>query len=161
MSDIKLGDTLDMKFTTVNTAGLPSALTGGVVAAYPGNSVTEITAGITLTADLDSRTGLNNVHVVATNANGYASGTSYALVLTAGTVDSISVAGYVIGHFTVESSMMALFTRKRILDQATGIFTIYEVDGVTPWLTAQTYKDAAGTQPYDGTGRVARTEEYT
>jgi hypothetical protein len=102
--DFALGSTLDIKFTTVNTLGAPTALSGSPsIAAYPNNSTTEITSGITLTTNFDSRTGLNNVRVVATGANGYATDTNYALVITAGTVDGVSVVGYVVGAFSIEA----------------------------------------------------------
>jgi hypothetical protein len=101
--DFLLGDTFDIKFTTIDSTGLASALSNGAVAAYPGNSLTEITAGLTLTADFDARTGLNNIRVVATTANGFAAETNYVLVLTAGTVDGIAVNGYVVAHFSVEA----------------------------------------------------------
>ena len=102
--DFALEKTFDVKFTTINSSGVPTALLGTpVVAAYPGNSTTEVTAGITLTVDFDARTGLNNVRVVATAANGYLTATNYTLVLTAGTVDGTSVVGYVVGHFSIEN----------------------------------------------------------
>lgn len=102
VGNIRLGHTFDTKFTTIDVNGVASALTDGAIAAYPGNSATEITAGITLTPDFDGLTGLNHVRVEATAANGYAADTEYELVLTAGTVDGMSVAGYVIGHFSIE-----------------------------------------------------------
>lgn len=104
--DFALGSTIDIKFTTRQfSTGAPFTLAGTpAVAAYPDNSTTEITAGITLTVDFDARTGLNNVRVVATGANGYAAGSSYALVITAGTVDGVSVVGEVVGSFTLERS---------------------------------------------------------
>lgn len=46
---------------------------------------------------------------------------------------------------------------KTISDPATGILTVYDDDGVTPLLTAQLYKDAAGSETYSGTG-VERRE---
>ena len=102
--DFAVGQTVDLKFTTRRfTTGAPFTLAGTpAVAAYPDNSVTQITAGITLSVDFDALTGLNNVRVVATAGNGYAAGTSYALVITAGTVDSVSVVGEVVGSFTLE-----------------------------------------------------------
>lgn len=101
--DIALGETIDIKFTTVNTSGVPTTLAGSpVVSAYPDNSTTELTTGITLTVNFDSRTGLHNVRVVATSGNGYAAGTNYTLVITTGTVDGNSVVGYVIGSFSIE-----------------------------------------------------------
>lgn len=109
MLEVLLGTTIDIKFTTRRfSTGAPFSLAGSpAVAAYPGNSTTEITAGITLTTDFDSRTGLNNVRVVATGGNGYASGTIYHLVITAGTVDSVSVVGEVIGAFSLEMQSVA------------------------------------------------------
>jgi hypothetical protein len=103
MTDIALGATIDIKFNTADPAtGAPITLAGTpVVAAYIDNSTTEITAGITLTVDFDSRTGLHNVRVVATSGNGYTTGTSVALVLTAGTVSGTSVVGVKVGEFTI------------------------------------------------------------
>ncbi len=103
LGDIPLGATLDGKFTTRRfSTGAPFTLAGTpAVAAYPDNSTTEITAGITLTVDFDGRTGLNNVRVVATSGNGYLAATNYALVITAGTVDGVSVVGEVIGHVSI------------------------------------------------------------
>lgn len=101
--DISIGETIDLKFTTRQfSTGAPFALAGTpVISAYPDNSTTQITAGITLTADFDGVTGLNNVRVVATTGNGYAAGTNYALVITTGTVDGVSVVGEVIGSFSI------------------------------------------------------------
>lgn len=102
MRYITLGDTFDMKFTTRKfSTGAPFALAGTpVVSAYPDNSTTQLTAGITLTVDFDSVTGLNNVRVVASGGNGYAAG-NWALVITTGTVDGVSVVGEVIENFVI------------------------------------------------------------
>jgi hypothetical protein len=106
MRDYTLGDTLDIKFTTRKfSTGAPFTLAGSpAVAAYEDNNTTEITAGITLSVDFDSRTGLNNVRVVASGGNGYAAGKTYWLVITAGTVDSVSVVGEAVGEFTLGRS---------------------------------------------------------
>lgn len=102
IGDFIIGQTFDHKFCTVQSTGAPSTLGGTpVVSAYVGNSTTQITAGITLTADFDSVTGLNNVRVVATEANGYAPGANYQLVITTGTVNSVSAVGYVVGSFSI------------------------------------------------------------
>lgn len=121
IGDIRLGDTIDVKFTTVNTSGVPTTLAGSpVISAYPGNSTTEVTAGITLTVDFDSRTGMHNVRVVASNGNGYAAG-NYYLVITTGTVSGSSVVGYVIGAFSIESrSAVMPTTAARTLDISAG-----------------------------------------
>lgn len=124
MRDYALGTTFDLKFTTRSfTTGAPTTLAGTpVISAYPDNSTTEITAGITLTVDFDSRTGMHNVRVVATSGNGYASGSNYALVITTGTVGGVSVVGEVIGEFSLEAqSPLRPTTTGRTLDvTATG-----------------------------------------
>lgn len=106
IGDYDLGDTIDCKFGTVQpSTGASYTLAGTpAVAAYVGNSTTEITAGITLTADFDSRTGLNSVRVVATSANGYTAGTNVDIVITTGTVDSVSVVGQPVCSFTLRKT---------------------------------------------------------
>lgn len=118
--DISLGDTIDIKFSTVAASGAPATLSGTpVISAYVGNSTTEITAGITLSVDFDSRTGLNNVSVVASSGNGFAAGTDVDLVITTGTVDSVSVVGYKIAAFSIEKrSALRPTTAGRTLDVA-------------------------------------------
>jgi len=110
MRDYTLEDTFDIKFTTRRfSTGAPFTLAGTpVISAYPDNDLTQLTAGITLTVDFDGVTGLNNVRVVATSGNGYAAGSTYALVITTGTVDGVSVVGEVIGEFTLGRSAAAV-----------------------------------------------------
>lgn len=124
LGDFRLGDTLDFKFcTTSASTGAPTQLAGSpVISAYPGNSTTQLTAGITLTVDFDTVTGLNNVRVVATSGNGYATATNYALVITTGTVGGTSAVGYCVGHFSIGArSALMPTTAARTLDvTATG-----------------------------------------
>jgi hypothetical protein len=142
LGDFRLGDTLDFKFTTVQTTGAPFTLAGGpVVSAYPGNSLTELTAGITLTQDFDGRTGLNNVRVVASGGNGYATATNYELVITTGTVNSVSVVGYVVGTFSIEnrSALMPTTSGRTLVVDASGLADANTVKvGPTGSGTAQT-----------------------
>ena len=98
--------TLNFKFTTRAATGGPSALTGGAVNVYKANSTTESNAGVVLTADFDGVTGLNNV-LIDLSANAfYAVANDYAVVLTAGTVDGVSVAGEVLATFSVQNRYM-------------------------------------------------------
>lgn len=130
--DIALGDTIDMKFTTVDSAGVPTTLAGSPVAAcYFGNSQVESTTGVTLTVDFDSRTGMHNVRVVATSGNGFATNTNVFVVLTAGTVGGASVVGYVVGSFSIEN---------RTSFEALNILTHAELGQTAPAATA-TLKD--------------------
>lgn len=118
IGDIRLGDTFDTKFCTVTTTGAPTTLAGTpVISAYVGNSLTQITAGITLTVDFDGVTGLHNVRVVATSGNGYATASNYQLVITTGTVGGTSVVGYVVADFSIEArSALMPTTAARTLD---------------------------------------------
>lgn len=108
--DITLEDTFHVLFSTRAFAtGAPTTLDGTpVVSAYENDSLTQITAGITLGVDHDSVTGLNLLTIVATAANGYESGKDYSLVITTGTVDSVSVVGEVVGEFTIGRSAAAV-----------------------------------------------------
>jgi hypothetical protein len=123
LGDFRLGETFDFKFTTRRfSTGAPYTLAGSpVISAYHGNDTTQITAGITLSVDFDSVTGLNNVRVVASGGNGYATATNYSLVITTGTVDSVSVVGEVVGTFSIENrSAIMPTTAGRTLDVSAG-----------------------------------------
>ena len=110
MTDYTVGDTVHFMFTTRKfSTGAPFLLGGTpVISAYENESLTQITAGITLGADHDTVTGLNLITVVASGANGFESGKDYHLVITTGTVDSVSVVGEVVGRFTLGRSAAAV-----------------------------------------------------
>lgn len=123
IGDFRLGDTIDTSFTTVQTTGASFTLAGSpVISAYVGNNTTQITAGITLTVDFDSVTGYNHIRIVASGGNGYATASNYRLVITTGTVNSVSVVGYVVCEFSIENrSAVMPTTSARTLDvSATG-----------------------------------------
>lgn len=145
LGDFRLGDTFDTKFTTRQISGAPFTLGGvPVISAYPSNSTTELTAGITLTVDFDARTGLNHVRVVATSGNGYATATDYQLVITTGTVNSVSVVGEVIGEFSIEhrSALMPTTAARTLVVDASGLADANMVKaGPTGSGTAQTAGD--------------------
>lgn len=105
LGDIRLGGTLDAKFSTSRfSSGASFTLAGSpAVSAYVDNGTTEITSGVTLTVDFDGLTGLHNVRVVASGGNGFATATNVTLVITAGTVDGVSVVGVVVGSFSIEN----------------------------------------------------------
>lgn len=102
------GDTVDFKFTTrrFNT-GVPFTLAGTpAVSVYKSNSTTQSTSGITLTVDFDSVTGLNHVRIDTTSdGTFYANGSQFDVVITAGTVDSVSVVGEAIGRFELRAAV--------------------------------------------------------
>jgi hypothetical protein len=101
--DISVGSTIDIQFPT-KLNGVMTTLSGSpAISAYVDNGTTEITAGITLTVDFDGRTGQNNVRVVASGGNGFASATNVSLVITTGTVGGVSVVGHPVGAFSIDN----------------------------------------------------------
>lgn len=156
VGDIRLGDTIDIKFTTRQISGAPFTLAGSpVISAYVGNGTTEITAGITLSVDFDSRTGLNNVRVAATSGNGFATATNVQLVITTGTVNSVSVVGEVIGSFSIEarSALMPTTGGRTLVVDAAGLADANMVKaGPTGAGTAQTARDIGGAVPAAAAG---------
>jgi hypothetical protein len=101
--DYALESTFDVKFTSrIFATGVPGTLAGSpVVEIYEDNGTTQITAAETLTVDFDGVTGLNNLRIAATAANGFEAGKSYSAVISAGTVSGVSVVGEVIANFTL------------------------------------------------------------
>lgn len=111
MRDITLEETCYFNFTTRAFAtGVPTTLAGTpVLSVLESNNATPITAGVSVSVDRASVTGLNQATVVATAANGYEAGKSYAVYISTGTVGGVSVIGEVVAQFTVQAA--AAFTR--------------------------------------------------
>lgn len=113
------------KFTTFRPSTGAAYTLGGTPAlsVYKDNSTTQSTTGVTLTADFDSVTGLNHF-AIDTSADGtfYAAGSFFDIVITTGTVDSVSVVGSVVASFTLrKNSALKPTTAGRTLDvTATG-----------------------------------------
>lgn len=98
--------TLRFKFNTRRfSTGAPYTLAGTPsLAVYPEDSDTQITSGITLTVDADSKTGLHNVVIDLSTSASYAAGKKYEVQIEAGTVDGVSVVGMVIYEFYIHAS---------------------------------------------------------
>lgn len=111
MRDITLEETAYFNFTTRSfSTGVPTVLAGTpVLSVLESNNVTPITAGVSVSVDRASVVGLNQATVVATAANGYEAGKSYAVYISTGTVGGVSVVGEVVAQFTVQAA--AAFTR--------------------------------------------------
>lgn len=121
--DIRLGATIEFTFTTRRfSTGAPYALAGTPsIEAYQTGSSTPITAGVTLTTNYNSVTGLNHVSIAATEGNGFATAKDVSVVIAAGTVDSVSVVGETIGSFSIENrSAVMPTTPGRTLDISAG-----------------------------------------
>ena len=99
--------TLNTKFTTVKSTGEPTVLSNSpVISVYKADGVSPSTAGVTLTVSHNSTVGQNNVLMHLSADAFYAVGNDYQVVITTGTVDSVSVVGYVVAEFSIENRFM-------------------------------------------------------
>ncbi len=95
------------KFSTYQpSTGAAFALAGTpALSVYKDASLTQSTSGVTLTASFDSVVGLNHF-AIDTSSDGtfYSAGSFFDVVITTGTVDSVSVVGAVVGGFTIRKN---------------------------------------------------------
>ena len=105
LGDFTEDTTLYFKFSTVSLAQVPTTLSGvPVIKVYKDDATgTETATGVTLTADFDSVTGLNSVKIDTSADAFYATGADYHVIITTGTVDSISVVGIEVAEFSIEN----------------------------------------------------------
>ncbi len=92
--------TIYVYFNTVGTDGVAETLSSGAIEIYEDGSTTQITTAETLTASFDSIVGYNQV-AIDLNDSGFETGKTYTVVLSGGTVDSVSVTGRIVGVFSV------------------------------------------------------------
>lgn len=112
------------KFTTHRPSTGATFTLGGTPAlsVYKDNSTTQSTTGVTLTPDFDSVTGFNHF-AIDTSADGtfYSAGSFFDIVITTGTVDSVSVTGSVVSSFTLrKTAALKPTTAGRTLDVSAG-----------------------------------------
>lgn len=107
LGDYQAGTVIYDKFTTYRPSTGAAYTLGGTPAlsVYKDNSTTQSTAGVTLNADFDGVTGLNH-YTIDTSADGtfYSAGSNFQVVITTGTVDSVSVVGSVVGSFSIDKA---------------------------------------------------------
>lgn len=124
LGDYAPATVLYFMFTTYRpSTGAAYTLAGTpVVRVYKNGSTTQHTTTYSVTADFDTITGLN-YFTIDTSADGtfYAAGGQFTCVLEAGTVDSVSVVGTVVGTFTLNAtSALRPTTAGRTLDVSAG-----------------------------------------
>lgn len=103
IGDFIAGSSVRIKFNTFSQAFVPTTPSVAMTFAVYKNSTTEITAGITVTADYDGKAGLHMV-VVDTSADAaYTTGEDYDIVFTAGTVDGKDLTRVVLRTFSIEN----------------------------------------------------------
>lgn len=124
VGDYNLSTTFHHRFTTVNASGVPTTL-GNTPSAeyYVDGGTTAFTAGLTLTADFNSRTGLNSLAVLCTSsATGITSGINVSVQIAAGTVSAVSLVGYPIIEYSItrRSPLRPATAGRTLLVGATG-----------------------------------------
>lgn len=124
LGDFDAASVLYTKFTTYRpSTGAPFTLAGTpVVSIYKDGSLTQSTAGITLTVDFDGLTGLHHL-AIDTSADGtfYSAGSQFEAVITTGTVDSVSVVGSCVASFSIrKDSALKATVAGRTLDVSAG-----------------------------------------
>lgn len=150
LGDFDTGTVIFSKFTSYRpSTGAPFTLAGTpALSVYKDNSVTQSTAGVTLTVDFDAVTGLHHF-TIDTSADGafYAAGSFFDVVITAGTVDSVSAVGTVVGRFTLRknSALKPATAGRTLVVDAAGLADANMVKaGPTGAGTAQTAGDIIG-----------------
>jgi hypothetical protein len=143
------------KFTTFQpTTGAPFTLAGSpALSVYKDNSTTQSTAGVTLTTDFEGGgvPGFNHF-AIDTSADGtfYSVGSFFDIVITAGTVDSVSVLGSVVASFTLRknSALKPATAGRTLVVDAAGLADATAVKvGPTGSGTAQTAGDIIARLP--------------
>lgn len=166
LGDFDASTVIDTKFTTYRpSTGAAFTLAGSpAVSVYKDNSTTQSTSGVTLTVDFDAVTGLHHVRV-DTSADGtfYSAGSMFQVVLTAGTVDSVSVAGTVIAEFSLRknSALKPATSGRTLVVDAAGLADANTVKlGPSGSGTAQTARDVGGNVDATVSSRLA-SASYT
>lgn len=95
--------------------------TNGTISVYKDGNTTQSTAGVTDTEDFDTLTG---VHLVAidTSADGtfYSAGSDFAVVLSAATIDGVTINAFLFGFSLHNRSHLRPTTAGRTLDVSSG-----------------------------------------
>lgn len=92
------GGTLYFYTNTVGSDGVADTPTSEAIAVYKDGGDTELTTGASIDDDVDSKVGFHRI-TIDTTQSGFDAGSLYTVMYTAGTVDSVSIAGRKIGSF--------------------------------------------------------------
>lgn len=102
--DIAFGQIVNFKFTSRDSTGTPSLLSGATLVIFRDNSTSEFSQGLSVTTNFDSVAGLN--HVTVTTGSGstvFLEGHDYDVVISGGQVSTVTVVGEVVGQFSVSN----------------------------------------------------------
>jgi hypothetical protein len=128
IGDFLSGCTVFSSFTTVDTTGLPTALTGNpkpFLVIYKDAGLSCTTFGITLATDCNGITGWNALAINTNNA-AYGCGHDFEVVLQGGTVGGTCVSGYRVASFSLKkrSALRAIIHGREVDLNASGAVSI-------------------------------------
>lgn len=123
--DLKVGQVLYFHFTTRQfSSGAPITSASLALSVYKDDNTTQSTSGVTttFTTGFDSVVGLVSAKIdTSSDGTFYAAGHDFSVVVTAGTSDSVSIVGEVVGSFSIENrSALRPTTAGRTLDVSAG-----------------------------------------
>jgi hypothetical protein len=125
VGDFFIGSTVRGTFNTRDTAGAPITLAGTpTLRVTKDDGTTEDDSGITLNVDFE-KTG-RHLWEIDTSADTtfYSAGADFTIYLNAGTVDTISVEGVDVGHFSLENRSIRWIRKKTAAGGAAGSITL-------------------------------------
>lgn len=119
VGDFRTNDVINDKFSTFNiSSGITSFSSTPIFTTYKDNNTTESASGLTVTIDFDSKIGLHHIQVdTSQNTSFFSSGSNFNVVILAGTVSGLSLAGYEVLSFSISNrSALRPTTAGRTLD---------------------------------------------
>ncbi len=103
LGDYLEDDTLHFLWSSNSSTGASiTRATNGTVSVYKDNGTTQSTVGVTDTEDFDSLTGIHACTIDLSADAFYATGSDYAVVLSAATIDGQTV-NAVLAHFSIQN----------------------------------------------------------
>ncbi len=146
--DIFASQILYCHFTTRQfSTGTPITAASLVVSIYKDDSTTQSTTGITTTflTGFDNVVGLVSIKIdTSQDGTFYAAGHDFSVVVTAGTADSVSIVGEVVGYFSIQNrtALRPSTSGRTLVVDASGLADANVVKlGPTGSGTAQTARD--------------------
>jgi hypothetical protein len=104
LGDFAAGQTIHLALNTSDLGAAPITLASSTFRVYRDDGDTEDDSGITPDIDSDTRTGFHRVAIdLSADGTFYAAEHDFFVVLTVGTVDSVSVVGKVVAQFSIRN----------------------------------------------------------
>jgi hypothetical protein len=126
LGDFPRGETITHWVNTSGlTTGAPSDASSGItLVAYRGTSDTQFSTGISITTVHDSVTGRIRVDVSTTSYALYIPGNNFGVMVSDGTVDSVSVDGRCLFTFSIEKAFDGRVAQVSVSSYTTQVFTL-------------------------------------